>query len=407
MRRVHTIRSKMLPSDDEQVHDALNNLANVLFTAKRYAEAEKLSRQLVEAKRKQHGDEHPSFAFALANLGACLGDAGNYSEGRDLSVRALAIRRRMLGSQHPLIAISLESPGNTLQRSGSHVEAEKLFRELVTLQSNRFGRDHPTVVRTVCILALSLATQKKHMEVTQLLNDFLTPDFIRTSNSASMLELRAEAFARSGRWKEAAADAARALEYEPTNHQHYHTLAPLLVASNDLDAYAKLCREIVARFSGTTSVSIADRMAKDCLIHSSSGADLSLVAALADSAVTRGKDRPALPFYQFCKALAEYRQGNFSAAVEWASKPAASSFPYVAAEACAVVAMARHRLNEPEAASVSLAKARAIFENKLPKPENGDLGSDWRDWIIARALLAEARPLIEPTADLMEQPSRP
>jgi len=394
MRRVIALRSKILPPDDKQVLDALNNLANVLFTAKRYAEAEQIYRQLLEARQKQHGDEHPSFAFALQNLGSCLGEAGKFAEGREFVARALAMRRKLLGSQHPDIAASLESLGNNLQRSGSFAEAETLFRELLALRRNRFGAQHPVVLRTARILARSLAAQKKHQDVELLLNDFLTPEFIRTLDSASMLELRAEALARMGRWKEAATDAARVVDHEPTDHQHYHTLAPLLVASNDLDAYVRLCREIITRFSGTTSVSIADRMAKDCLFHPSSGVDLPAVAALAETAVTKGKGRSAMPFYQFCKSLAAYRQGHFADAAEWASKPAASSFPYVAAEACTVLAMARYHLNEPEAARASLAKANAIFEGKLPKPESGDLGTDWRDWIIARALINEARALL-------------
>jgi serine/threonine protein kinase/Tfp pilus assembly protein PilF len=402
MRRAHALRLKVLPPDDKQVLDTLNNLGNVLFTARKFADAEELYRQLLEAKQKQYGNEHPSVASALQNLGSCLGESGKFAEGKELLARALAMRRKLLGEQHPDIAASLESLGNNLQRSGSFAEAEKLFRELLVLQRNRFGQQHAVVLRTARIQARSLAAQKKHKEVGLLLNDFLTPEFIRTPESASMLSLRAEALARMGRWRDAAADAARVVEHEPTDHQHYHTLAPLLVAHNDLDAYAKLCREIVTRFSGTTSVSVADRMAKDCLIHPSSGADLSSVAALAETAVTKGKDRSALALYQFCKALAEYRQGHFAAAAEWASKPAASSFPYAAAEACAVLAMAKHHLKEPEAARASLAKANMIFETKLPKPDSGDLGRDWRDWIIVRSLLAEARLLIEGNATVKD-----
>jgi hypothetical protein len=197
------------------------------------------------------------------------------------------------------------------------------------------------------------------------------------------------------------------LRHQPDDHQHYHTLAPLLIASNDLDAYAKLCREIVNRFAGTTDMFVADRMAKDCLIHPSSAVDFRSVAALADLAVKSGKESRALSFRQLCKALAEYRQGHFAGAEEWAEKAGVSSFAYSAAESFAVLAMAKHQLKEPEAARHYLAKATTIVETQFPKIDSGDLGSDWRDWIIAHALLKEARLLVEGGATLKHELAQP
>jgi serine/threonine protein kinase len=395
MRTIVAFRTKNLPPDDKLILNAQNNLANILFTARRFAEAEQIYRQLLDTEEKKFGSEHPSVAHALHNLGSCLGEAGKRPEGKGFMLRALEMRRKLLGSQHPDVAASLESLGNNLQRSGNPAEAEKYFRELLELQGNLFGERHPVVLRTARILTRSLAAQKKNKEVVLLLNGYLTPDYVRGTNSASMLELRAEALARMGQWKEAAADATRVVEYEPTDHQHYHTLAPLLVVNNDLKAYAKLCHEILARFSDTTSVSIADRMAKDCLIHSSSGVDLKQVTVLADLTVTKGKDRSTFPFYQVCKALAEFRQGHFEAAAEWARKANESKFPYVTAEAGAILAMAQHQLKQPEAARASLASARAAFDDQLPKPDSGDLGSDWRDWIISQSLIEEATQLLK------------
>jgi len=59
-----------------------------------------------------------------------------------------------------------------------------------------------------------------------------------------------------------------------------------------------------------------------------------------------------------------------------------------------------------EASRASLAKANAVFETKLPKPENGDLGTDWR--LDHRACPAGGGPLlIDGTATLKDQPARP
>jgi len=45
-------------------------------------------------------------------------------------------------------------------------------------------------------------------------------------------------------------------------------------------------------------------------------------------------------------------------------------------------------------ARTALVDCDKLIEQKLPKPGR-DLGSDWRDWIIAHALRSEAKRLIE------------
>jgi len=70
-----------------------------------------------------------------------------------------------------------------------------------------------------------------------------------------------------------------------------------MVAQKDLKAYQQLCREMVARFAGTTAVYIADKISKDCLVLPSSGADLDIVAALAETAVTKGKGEAPYTFF--------------------------------------------------------------------------------------------------------------
>ena len=64
-------------------------------------------------------------------------------------------------------------------------------------------------------------------------------------------------------------------------------------------------------------------------------------------------------------------------------------------QAYSVLAMAQLQLQQTNAARATLAKAVEIEETKLPRLDSGDLGGGWRDWIIAHALLNEARALVE------------
>src|SRR5262249_46056250 len=142
-------------------------------------------------------------------------------------------------------------------------------------------------------------------------------------------------------------------------------------------------------------VYVADRMAKDCLILPASGVDLKQVAALADVAVSRGTNEGSMCFFQCCKALAQYRLGNYEEAVKWAQLAAQVQFPYSQAEATAITAMSQFKLNQLDEARSALARCNKLVEEKLPKLEQGSLGDDWRDWIIAHALQAEAKQLID------------
>jgi hypothetical protein len=136
-------------------------------------------------------------------------------------------------------------------------------------------------------------------------------------------------------------------------------------------------------------------MAKDCLILPSAGVDLNPVAAMAEFAVTKGSGAPTAPFYQCCKALAEYRQGHFAGAVEWAQRAAKTPFPYSQAEADVILAMSKYQLQQVANARAALVQCDTVVAEHMPKLGRERLGLDWRDWIITHALLEEAHSLIE------------
>jgi eukaryotic-like serine/threonine-protein kinase len=235
------------------------------------------------------------------------------------------------------------------------------------------------------------------LEAEKLVSELLTPELEGDPQSAGWLRFRGDLWARTGRWKEAAADFSKLIELEPENHENYHMLAPLLVQSGDLDAYRRHCAQVVKRFGKADDPAIAERMAKDCLILASSGADLDVVDDMIDSALAAGPDYWAATFFQFAKGLSEYRQGHFTSAVEWVqkalAKPGESEFRD--AQAYLVLAMAHHQLNQVDEARAALAEGSAVIEARQPILGSGARGADWNDWLIAGALQREAKALIE------------
>jgi serine/threonine protein kinase/Tfp pilus assembly protein PilF len=405
MREALALRRQFQDPGHEDAIITLNNLGNVIFTAKRFAEAEKIYREALELWKKRFGPEHPSVALALNNLASACVDQGKSTEAAEYFSQAVAMRRKLLGENHPSYAASLDSLADVHRLTGNHADAETLYRKALDLERKQLGSGHPDVRRTLNNLVTVLIAQNKSAEIEALFHDLLTPEFVRDPGSVPLLVERAESLARRGRWKDAAADAAQALAHEPDDHQRYHMLAPLLVAGGDMETYRDLCGRIAARFAGTTNCFVADRMAKDCLIVPLSGFDPAAVSTLADKAVTLGHKEAALPFFQTCKALAEYRTGKFQNAVDWAERALKSSFRHAQAEAGAVQAMALFKLEQHEAARAALARCADIVERKLPPPGSSDIGADWRDWIICRTLLNEARALLGVTIPENPKPS--
>jgi hypothetical protein len=68
--------------------------------------------------------------------------------------------------------------------------------------------------------------------------------------------------------------------------------------------------------------------------------------------------------------------------------------------------MAQHCSKQADEANAALAKGVEIAESNLPKLDSGDLGDGWIDWIIAHALMREAKALIEGQPNLLSNQSK-
>ncbi len=413
-------------------------LARSLGGMGRVRDAEALTREALAFYRQTSGNEGRELATALNILGHLLSKQGKNTEAEATHREALALRRKMFGADHLDVAQSLGNLAMTLSNEQRKAEAESALREAMEIWKKQLGDDDLTVIRTKANLGMLLedqgnlaeaekmqwdafasfrkqlpewhenlttaATQltrllvkeNRRAEAAPLLEGLRRVDYRRYPQVVLQLDARCNRLAQWGLWPEAAMDAARRLEAEPTEPQAYHTYAPLLVALDQPERYGALCQEILQRFSAPTDVQVADRMAKDCLILPVSGLDLQQVESLADYAVTRGEKNPAFPLFCSCKALAEYRLKDFHAAIEPAQKALASSFPYSAAQAYFVLAMSQHATGNEAEAQSNYAKMQALIKNKMPRVDDRNLDQDWRDWVIVHALAKEAQAEMEP-----------
>jgi len=151
--------------------------------------------------------------------------------------------------------------------------------------------------------------------------------------------------------------------------------------------------DALKRFQRATVPDSACWIARACLIARSEGIDLAVVGSLADRAVDAGT-HTGMWQRTVTKALAEYRAGRFASASDWAQRATQderfNSNANFQVEAYAILAMAQHQLQKPQAAQSALTAAIAA-ETKLRRIESGDLGGGAFSWLVAQTLLREAK----------------
>jgi Flp pilus assembly protein TadD len=202
--------------------------------------------------------------------------------------------------------------------------------------------------------------------------------------------------AQHGQFAEAAVDFARVIELRPGDHEVWHWQAAALVQAGQLEAYREHRRRSLELFGRTTDPNTAERIAKDYLILPSSEAVLETAAKMAETAVNAATNHSDATWFHFAKGLAEYRQRRFASAMDWMQKvlSIAGDVPERDVEGYMVLAMAQYHSKQTEEARATFAKGVQIAERKLPKLDSGDFGN-WVDWIIAHALMKEAKALIQ------------
>lgn len=280
-------------------------------------------------------------------------------------------------------------------------KAQQVMKFVVQLAGNSDG-----VMNTLHHLADIVAADGKVTEAEKMRSAALDllqkpgqKDLLSSDQLGSILAMKAGIEARHGQWEQAAADAAHSLDYQPMGSFRYTMVAALYLKTGNRSAYEEFCKKLFFQFHNTGDIFVADQIAKACLFLPASEVDLNAVGRLADVAVTRGAyDEGAMPFFSTCKALSEYRLGNFAEAVTWAKKSIASPRKDAHPHAYAVLALAEWRLGNNERARAALAAGDTLSPREMPTAIAKDPDTAWLVWLFSRIQLDEAEALIPPAS---------
>jgi tetratricopeptide (TPR) repeat protein len=265
--------------------------------------------------------------------------------------------------------------------------------------------ENPLALSEVENLVRVLKAEKKYAEAEQFLDEILTPTMSAKAASQQLLYLRADLRGRRGNWPGAAEDVTLNYKYHPDGWGLYALLAALLLESHEQARYQQLCDELLAAYGSTTNIYVADQVAKACLLAPGTEKNFDAVRRLADLPVTGGKDdQGAMPFFEVCKALSEYRRGQYDQAMKWAQQPLKIPGNLSNGHAYAVLAMAEWQLGKQDEARTVLAKGEELAPRSMPASIAEDPGDAWQAWLFARIQLDEADGLIQPKAQTSSAP---
>jgi serine/threonine protein kinase len=198
-------------------------------------------------------------------------------------------------------------------------------------------------------------------------------------------------FGSRSNWTAAFRNFNRSITADPTNCFAYTYLGPALVQTGDLAAYRTLCERALSQFGETTDPTIAEQIAKVCMMLPPPAASLPRLVKMAGIAAAAAPTSALSARYAFVKGLAEYRQGHYAGALEWLRKAGAQEgVPALAVQANATLAMAQFQSRQTDAARAALAEAVKIAGEKLNQPGR----MDWNEGLLGQFLLREAQGLM-------------
>ncbi len=253
-KQVLAARERVLGKEHPDTLASVNNLA-VLYQAQgRYGEAEPLLKRALKTEERVLGKEHSSTLQSVNNLAALYQAQGRYREAEPLCKRALEARERMLGKEHSSTLQSVNNLAALYQAQGRYREAEPLHRRVLKVRERVLGKEHPNTLGSVNNLAALHFAQGRHGEAEPFYKRVLKvrervlgkehPDTLASVNNLAAL------YQAQGRYREAEPFYKRALEAfervlgkeHPSTLQSVNNLAVLYQAQGRYRETEPLCK---------------------------------------------------------------------------------------------------------------------------------------------------------------------
>ncbi|CAM2069891.1 Non-specific serine/threonine protein kinase [Sulfidibacter corallicola] len=145
----------------------------VLRDQGRYEEAVALIEEVIEAKKKIYGEDHPYTLQSIGNAGLIAESAFDMAKAERLQREVLTKMGARFGKEHYLYALALSDLARVITSRGAYEDAEELFREAMAVNTSIYGPEHHLVTSDRLRLARVLLSQHKVSVAERLLNQAL------------------------------------------------------------------------------------------------------------------------------------------------------------------------------------------------------------------------------------------
>jgi hypothetical protein len=110
----------------------MNNLAATYRYQERWTE-------VIEARKRVMGPEHPHTLNSMSNLAAAYGNQGRLMEAEKLEVQVIDARKKVLGPEHPSTLTSMWNLSHIWKRQGRDCDALAILEDHVQLRNQQPG----------------------------------------------------------------------------------------------------------------------------------------------------------------------------------------------------------------------------------------------------------------------------
>jgi serine/threonine protein kinase len=399
-RRARNLFTAKLGPDHPYTLASMHNLANSYYFLGRHPEALALREETLKLTKARLGPDHPDTLGCMNNLAQSYAAVGRHPEALALREETLKLKKAKLGPDHPDTLLSMSNLAYSYADLGRQADALRFREAALAVWKAKYGDDHPETLRSRGNLADSYAAFGRYSDAIKLYEEVLSRrgDFANPGDSTLVAATKglARCFGSLGQRNESAAYWLKAQALAPTDTDVLLSAAAAVLSAGDAEKYTALRRQAIEQFSGTTDPTTAERVAKACLLTPPPPADLPRIIALADTAVTRGKDHEWLFYFQMARGMAAYRAGDWAATLDWCgrSRQGRPDWQSVIAQNLLFEAMAHDKLGNTQRAAVAMAEAaRLIDDYRAELPGGGKAVS--HDWLMCDIIRKEAESVLK------------
>jgi len=158
------IQRRVLGKEHQNTMLCVDSLASIYVFQGRYAEAQPLLLETLALQRRVLGEEHPDTLGTAYSLTRLYFSQRRYTKAQSLASETLEIRRRTLGEEHPSTLLSMGIQAVIYNSQGKNAEAEPLYIETIEIMRRVHGEEHPQVLAFMSNLATLYIRQARHAE---------------------------------------------------------------------------------------------------------------------------------------------------------------------------------------------------------------------------------------------------